>query len=842
MDDDVKKCTNTVSCPLDHVIKQTCFTLSQPKIRNLTKIDNNVKESINLEHYNNYNTQSKVVPFTESINSIVNWSSDLKMMISAYANYLIPKMIENGKEIPEINDVFFTGIVDSITGKYKDDYFIEFSELYKINTYFPWLSNTAQVVCHIKNEMKTAAKNNICLNSTRRILANIKWRLLNYLFVNNIKYNSEEIQKIVDQVFLNLKKAEVIVLENEDKITSEECNKIFKNDIIMMQSLLVDDPNSRSNLLKKKKALAKKEKYTVSTEKQPFNYMLKCNPHRFIKYMYFIQKQIQHLPLSVEYNRLSNMTTEKMSKEEIKEIWKEWKYNSIRMPSFKLMPLNSIDRQFIRIDKKSLSELAIATFEGFVDVEIKKSSTDKKKTFEYDSEIFYKVKQVFIENDKMCKDLKLETDRGYCLYHSFDSKKTVVLRNIFKCEIDSRLDKWWLDDVVDIYSKRANIRQLRRESFVRSPLNLKLCNELKLHLDDKSYNPWIPGASFLTDGVQFKLPLLSERNDRTRGLDVLFDKGYSGFDQKPPSQRINIANLEKGIYHDTRDNIYTDKPENMIITGIDPGRKRPLSSCTVESSDLPDDWNDKKRIFALDKSMDNNVYVSNDEYRKHTGSLEAQEKEKKRRVGDYKKALENMLNTNKRSGLIEVNNTYYARLFENWNAIRTEKFNIKRSHHRFKSYSKSRKSLAHFAKKVTNELKIKCQKTGKQGVVMIGNGTFRPGGTGQASVPRKPFIREIGIRYPVIITNEYNTSKLHPFSFEELKDVQESKNEDNKETNDENKTTNNERLRMCKTKSGNSEVDLLMSKERDRDTFGSCSIMQKGYYQLIGNPITSLHR
>ena len=56
------------------------------------------------------------------------------------------------------------------------------------------------------------------------------------------------------------------------------------------------------------------------------------------------------------------------------------------------------------------------------------------------------------------------------------------------------------------------------------------------------------------------------------------------------------------------------------------------------------------------------------------------------------------------------------------------------------------------------------------------------------------------------------------------------------------KTTNNERLRVCTTNSGNSEVDLIMSKERDRDTFGSCSIMQKGYYQLIGNPITSLQR
>ena len=128
-------------------------------------------------------------------------------------------------------------------------------------------------------------------------------------------------------------------------------------------------------------------------------------------------------------------------------------------------------------------------------------------------------------------------------------------------------------------------------------------------------------------------------------------------------------------------------------------------------------------------------------------------------------------------------------------------------------------------------MKIKCKKTGKRGVVMFGNGTFRPGGTGQASVPRKPFIRELAVRFPVVITNEFNTSKLHPFSFEELKDI---------EKVDE--TTNNERLRMCKTNSGNSEVDLLMSKERDRDTFGSCSIMQKGFYNLIGNPITSLQR
>ena len=67
-----------------------------------------------------------------------------------------------------------------------------------------------------------------------------------------------------------------------------------------------------------------------------------------------------------------------------------------------------------------------------------------------------------------------------------------------------------------------------------------------------------------------------------------------------------------------------------------------------------------------------------------------------------------MLNTNKRSGLIDTNKDYYSKLFENWNTLRTEKFNIKRSHQRFSSYSKARKSLSHFAKKMTNDMKIKC--------------------------------------------------------------------------------------------------------------------------------------
>ena len=63
----------------------------------------------------------------------------------------------------------------------------------------------------------------------------------------------------------------------------------------------------------------------------------------------------------------------------------------------------------------------------------------------------------------------------------------------------------------------------------------------------------------------------------------------------------------------------------------------------------------------------------------------------------------------------------------------------------------------------------------------MGDGTFSPGGTGQATVPKKAFIRQFATMYPVIITNEFRTSKLHPLSFLELTDIKTDKDTKTKE-------------------------------------------------------------
>ena len=185
----------------------------------------------------------------------------------------------------------------------------------------------------------------------------------------------------------------------------------------------------------------------------------------------------------------------------------------------------------------------------------------------------------------------------------------------------------------------------------------------------------------------------------------------------------------------------------FVFMGIDPGRIRPLSACTISGDALPKDWKDESRITALDESMDNNDWITNEEYRTHTGSIEAEQKEKRRRVGEYKNAIDSYVGTKQKSALLEDTFTYYNARLESWSRMRCELLNVKRSHNKFKSFSRSQKSIAFFAKKITFRLRKTCKETGKEGLILMGDGTFRPGGAGHAAVPKKAFIRQFATMY-----------------------------------------------------------------------------------------------
>ena len=317
----------------------------------------------------------------------------------------------------------------------------------------------------------------------------------------------------------------------------------------------------------------------VSTEPLDFNITIRKNPQKLIPYLYHIQAKVKQLSVTAKYYELCKAANDANTRTEQKEIWTAWKFKFVKIPSFKLMPLNKIKRHFIRIDMKSLYELGICIL------------GKEKIEYTYKTDMLNpKVKTSIGGIDYIqVRKSKLPEDNKYLsVFYNENQNEQLIFKHITKQDLNSP-NQWWLSDVLDIYSKNAKIRQLQRETVVRCNGDLQIFECLKCCLDDKSWNPWIPGASFLTDGVQVKLPLVSMRNDRTRGVDGLFKRGYTAMKENVTDCEIKLNNVRKGIYHESYDNLSIDDADNFVFMGIDPGRIRPLSACTISGDALPKD-------------------------------------------------------------------------------------------------------------------------------------------------------------------------------------------------------------------------------------------------------------
>ena len=138
--------------------------------------------------------------------------------------------------------------------------------------------------------------------------------------------------------------------------------------------------------------------------------------------------------------------------------------------------------------------------------------------------------------------------------------------------------------------------------------------------------------------------------------------------QSKPLEEVNVGGISNGIYVFGKKDIHLSESEldNYIFVGIDPGRNKPVSACYIDGADIPVDWNDEKRIDVLDKSISQNVFISNDEYRLLTGSKQQEEYEKCRRLGKYQEALSSFADTVCKSGVLSVTSSYYKTRLQTW--------------------------------------------------------------------------------------------------------------------------------------------------------------------------------
>ena len=790
--------TQSVTCSLQNILYDNVYVSNPPHIKN--PINNG-----NFTHLNYITDKEEYISFTNTVNNVIKWVSDLKVYSSTFNNYLWSHLCEKDKQLPEITDTYFTQLFSTLYGNNTEytEIYNEFKKEYSITQDFPVMSRVSQIMCHVKNELTTVCTNNITLNFENRILSVISWRVLD-LF-ENLKFDKDFkwttcVNEVTTYIFSCLKKNTPINIDHINVkykigLNNTKIKDLFEIDQKMFKTMKINNMDSRKNTLAKKKE--ENVEKTLS-----FESALKTNPQNFVKYFYYSEKIIDGLVITEKYNKIIDeineintlIITEEEKKKKKKNYWEtNWKWGMRSLPKFKLMPLNAIKKHFIRIDKKMLQEWKLVCI---TEVDMKNNMKNIKKP----SKDYIKYKG--IQYDCFGNDIYM------------NETNCIKVRSLNESD-----NKWWCDSIIDVYNKETNIRELRRErDDMRSFKQVK--NYVDTLVKDQFHNfPWIPGASFLTDGVQLKLPILTVRtpdNDRTSGLKKLFERGYSSLGG---SKVVKLDNKENGIFH-YNNNITLGKTprKDCVFIGVDPGRNKPLSVSFIEGNELPLNYKNKKRIKVVDKSIESNSYITNEYYRTLIGALEQNNYEKLRRTGSkYGKALEQFKGTCKKSCLINKMSNYIKIRLETWEAISKELYRDCRTISKFKYYSKSQSAVSKCIKKLLEKVP-----TNKKKIIFFGNGTFSAGGSGYGSVPKKRFIREMGVKDIVIITNEYNTSKLSPLNLMEHKKEKDT----------------SLRLRQCITEN-EERTDVLkyLNKKHDRDALGSVGICQKGFYELIGREI-----
>jgi len=459
----------TINCPFEKLYNYNCLVTKPPHIKKITETAYTDDDKINMEFINEYNTSLKFVSFETSINNVIKYK---------YSSH------------PEINDSFFTKLFQTVCGK-KTEYsavFDKFIKQYKLPYYLPHMSNISQILSAVKNEMTVVTNNNIKLNFKNRTVQTIKWRLLDFLvkqdnFKENKKWNIY-LQKITQLIYGYLSGCKDTIftdISTANKmygihIHPKSITDIFDEDVAIFSWIWKEDQNTRKYKKKKNEEAPSKD----NKKDTNFYSVIKDNPHKLVKYMYFSQRKIKKLKLTKEYDTIIEGINNSEGNKS-KMFTDKWKWGKIRKPGFKLMPLNDIKNHFIRIDKRVFKEIGLCNLFS--------SPTEKKK---YDISV-----TETITSDKIIWSKITNATNNVFI----NSEKT---RLIELKEYSESSDTWWIENIFNIYSKKANIRQLQKERYIRSPSMFDSFMSVK---DKNDYSPWIPGASFMTDGLQVKLIL-----------------------------------------------------------------------------------------------------------------------------------------------------------------------------------------------------------------------------------------------------------------------------------------------------------------------------------------------
>ncbi|CAM9180752.1 unnamed protein product [Ectocarpus sp. 12 AP-2014] len=301
-------------------------------------------------------------------------------------------------------------------------------------------------------------------------------------------------------------------------------------------------------------------------------------------------------------------------------------------------------------------------------------------------------------------------------------------------------DAWWFNNVLQPFSKKANIKCLVNKE------NVRYASSEKGYLSSLLGSgpgkcPWMIGESFLTDGVQIKLLLVTLEHTRKAfsGSSQLNEAGYN----KLPRANAQLESLlqdGRGVYNISSLLESTSIREDIVVMLADPGQAKVINVSSASAGI----WAKKDPGVILKTS----TCVFGDDYRHDTLASRSDKYETFRRKNQpYGVAIDRLRYEKKRTSCLTTFIQYCKSWCANGPALFQETLQKGRKFMRFDRFRATQKTLARIADRYMGHVGDTCR------VMLFGKASFRAQ-KGRASAPRKAMIREMASRGVVLMVEK----------------------------------------------------------------------------------------
>jgi hypothetical protein len=411
-----------------------------------------------------------------------------------------------------------------------------------------------------------------------------------------------------------------------------------------------------------------------------------------------------------------------------------------------------LQRDYVEADRTVYNEVVEMSHELYPDTDDDSLSKDARKEL---NQVQSKKRATYIKSNWALRSppkltLPLPLCKREAAFIRIDQKAIIQM---FPKYQDACHGAWWYRAIMNPYSKEANIACLRQHQNSYGSSEMGMLEVLRSPLDKQC--PWLVGSSFMTNGLEAKLTLVtsSYENPGAPGLWSINKKGWRAVSSKV-TPLDEVLNRGDGVYqcHHVSLKKYALPLEAIEVVGIDPGQVKIVSGVRCKMSEAV-----QSNVSELmNANTRRHFEYTGEEYEEKSRAKLAKNGEKMRRAvnPDYAAALRS-LSIRKKTGELLVFEQYCKVWSTVSNDIWKEKLNKHRSRQRFSRFRAVQSAIASVAERISPMR----EKGVVKRLVFFGTGSLTAC-RGAGGSPTKKVVRECCQRVPTLMTLEaYSTMK-----------------------------------------------------------------------------------